>query len=332
MMNLKRFTLRNPSQARKGRAGENSNFHYGPGHLPFAVCSPGFSRFSRGDRLKPGLHTSQTENCCGENSATLRTLAKVATSPLGNTGQSAFTMVEIALCLGIVVFALVAIVGVLPTGLKVQKENLEETIINQDGVFLMEAIRSGSKGLDDLTNYVESITIKYGSQAPVTFTNSVRLVPNRLTNGLHIVGLLSTPKTERLPDGTFRQNSVTARVRAINGVASEKGRQGEESSFRYQLISEVVPFVNRPPFGSQSTTDDLRRSAYLLNNLYDVRLTVRWPLFQRGVNWETGRGRKTFRTLVAGELHGFGPPKSASYLYFFEPNAFVSTNSFSSTF
>ena len=37
--------------------------HCGPGHLPFAVCSPGFSLFSRGDRIKPGLHTSQTENC-----------------------------------------------------------------------------------------------------------------------------------------------------------------------------------------------------------------------------------------------------------------------------
>ena len=32
---------------------------------PFDACSPGFSRFSRGDRLKPGLPTRQSENCCG---------------------------------------------------------------------------------------------------------------------------------------------------------------------------------------------------------------------------------------------------------------------------
>jgi type II secretory pathway pseudopilin PulG len=250
--------------------------------------------------------------------------------------QSAFTMVEIALCLGIIAFALVAILGVLPTGLKVQKENLEETIINQDGVFLLEAIRSGSKGADDLTNYVESITVRYGTATPIVFTNTTQAVANRLTNGLHIVGLLSTPKRERLPDGTLRENSVTARVRAINGVASEKGRQGEELSFRYHLISEVLPYANRPPIGATSTIEDARHSLGLLANLYDVRLTIRWPLFQRGANWEFGRGRRTFRTLVDGELHGFGAPgpvtRNSSYLYFFEPNTFTLTNSFSSTF
>jgi hypothetical protein len=236
----------------------------------------------------------------------------------GRRQEAAFTMVEIALCLGIIAFALVGIIGVLPTGLKVQKENLEETIINQDGVFLLEAIRSGSKGADDLTNYVESVTVKYGTGTPIIFTNTTRNVANRLTNGLHIVGLLSTPKLERLPDGTIRSNSVTARIRAINGVASEKGKQAEDLSFRYHLISEVLPFSNRPAIG--------------LKNLYDVRLTIRWPLYQKAGTWEYGRGRKTFRTLVAGELHGFGPVRSPSYLYFFEPNSFTATNSFSSTF
>ena len=28
----------------------------------YVVCSPGFSRFSRGDRLKPGLQAGQNEN------------------------------------------------------------------------------------------------------------------------------------------------------------------------------------------------------------------------------------------------------------------------------
>ena len=74
-------------------------------------------------------------------------------------GESGFTMVEIALCLGVIAFALVAIIGVLPTGLKVQRENREETILNQDGTFFLEAIRSGSWGLDYLTNHVVSIEI-----------------------------------------------------------------------------------------------------------------------------------------------------------------------------
>ena len=60
---------------------------------------------------------------------------------------AAFTMVEIALCLGVIAFALVAIIGVLPTGVRVQRDNREDTIINQEGLLLLEAIRSGSQGL-----------------------------------------------------------------------------------------------------------------------------------------------------------------------------------------
>src|SRR6185295_11838839 len=72
--------------------------------------------------------------------------------------ESAFTMVEIAISLAIIAFALVAIIGVLPLGLDVQKENRQETIINQDAGYFMDAIRNGARGLDDLTNYVTGIT------------------------------------------------------------------------------------------------------------------------------------------------------------------------------
>ena len=61
-------------------------------------------------------------------------------------------MVEIAIgpTIG---FALVAIIGVLPIGMNTQRDNREETVINQDATVLMEAIRNGARGLDDLTNY-----------------------------------------------------------------------------------------------------------------------------------------------------------------------------------
>src|SRR5664280_2637396 len=72
--------------------------------------------------------------------------------------QSAFTMVEIAICLAIIGFALVAIIGVLPIGMNTQRDNREETIINQDATVFIEAIRGGARGLDDLTNYVYAIT------------------------------------------------------------------------------------------------------------------------------------------------------------------------------
>ena len=72
--------------------------------------------------------------------------------------RRAFTMIEIAISLAVIGFALVAIIGVLPIGMNVQKDNREETIINQDATVFMDAIRNGAQGLDDLTNYVMAIT------------------------------------------------------------------------------------------------------------------------------------------------------------------------------
>src|SRR3954447_22794768 len=99
-------------------------------------------------------------------------------------GRGGFTMIEIALCLAIIGFALVAIIGILPAGMQVQKDNREDTVVNQDAAYWMEAIRNGSVGLDDLTNYVDAI-----------ITNNVQVpVPGATyTSGFQIVGLLSTP-------------------------------------------------------------------------------------------------------------------------------------------
>ena len=49
-------------------------------------------------------------------------------------------MVEIALAIGILGIALVAIVGVLPVGLNVQKDNREDTLVEQEGDFFMEVL------------------------------------------------------------------------------------------------------------------------------------------------------------------------------------------------
>src|SRR5437660_5518368 len=72
--------------------------------------------------------------------------------------QSAFTMIEIAISLAVIAFALVAIIGILPTGMQVQKDNRQETIVNLDATIFLNAIRNGALGVDDLTNYVYAIT------------------------------------------------------------------------------------------------------------------------------------------------------------------------------
>src|SRR5688572_1608539 len=72
---------------------------------------------------------------------------------------AAFTLIEIAICLGVIAFALVAIIGILPAGLQVQRDNREDTIINQEGTYLLESIKNGAQGLSDLAGRVKHIII-----------------------------------------------------------------------------------------------------------------------------------------------------------------------------
>jgi type II secretory pathway pseudopilin PulG len=242
--------------------------------------------------------------------------------------DAAFTMVEIALSLGIIAFALVAIIGVLPSGMKVQRENREDTIVNQDAAYLLEAIRSGSRGVEELTNYVESITVRRGAVTTVYTNNRARpggYVP--LTNAQHIVALLSTPRVERLPNGSYRVNTVTAQMRSISGRALDQSAKMSDFAFRYQVTTEVNAFTNVPPeLGSSLPPMQAMQSINLAQNLYEVRVTMRWPLFQRGSTWDVGRYRRTLRTLVSGELLPLYTNTPAETLYLLEPYTFLSAH------
>lgn len=266
----------------------------------------------------------------------------------------AFTMVEIALSLAIIGFALVAIIGVLPSGLQVQRENREETIINQDANVWLSAIRSGARGYDDLTNYVDAITNvvtvfdrngnvvqapdRYGYTRSQCTLNDTLLPPKDvITNGARIIGLLSTRKYEFhdvAEQIVSRSNHVTAYVRAMSGSATEKAPQDNadvrELAFRYRMISEVVPYTrwdtnwvawNQPglPAGEAAARSNYwwvtsKQQA----NLHEVRLTFRWPLLPRG---GTGNGRQVFRATVGGDFiqandHGMA-------VYFLTPRSYV---------
>ena len=172
-------------------------------------------------------------------------------------------MVEIAICLAIIGIALVAIIGVLPLGINVQRDNREETLIDQDASVLMENIRNGARGLDDLTNYVYAITNFQTLYNPnpnptvlIGYTNGPAVF---LINGENIIGLLSTPEytdlnfnpTNNLFSGGY-SNYVVAYVRSLSGSAVEKPPQDNDiirsDSFSYKLICQNVPeAVNTPP-------------------------------------------------------------------------------------
>jgi type II secretory pathway pseudopilin PulG len=263
--------------------------------------------------------------------------------------ETGFTLIEIALSLGVIAFALVAIIGILPTGMQVQKENREETIISQDANLLLDAIRSGSKGLDDLTNYVIAITnyvttydsgYKVGQPPTVrgyTYRDSTASPRFPINNGARIIGLLSTPKYigyqgRDLPPrmqnpNFFISNYVVAYCRALSGAANDKFPQTnatiQDLAFSYRLSSDVVPYANYDlswtNFTQAQLSPDLTNSRYaawqmansLQTNLFDVRLIFRWPLLPNG---NVGTGRQVFRTMAGGHLQEteeFGFPKAA---------------------
>ena len=247
---------------------------------------------------------------------------------------SAFTLVEIAISLAIIGFALVAIIGVLPIGLNVQRENREQTIINQDASVFMNAIRSGARGLDHLTNAVQGITVyraQYDANTNMLAfyvryyipTDSLPAPPNfPLNDGFTIIGLLSMPKYVPLARGEFFSNHVVASVRAISGLATEKFPQDNpdvrQDAFSYRLITENVELPVPPAGPPQNTNSVNTTSRQLSRNLRELRLLFRWPLLASG---RTGNGRQTFRTLVSGTLTN--DPQGQLYTWFFQSQTFV---------
>lgn len=253
---------------------------------------------------------------------------------VSSPSRRAFTMVEIALCLAIIGFALVAIIGVLPAGLNVQRENREDTIITQDASYLMDAIRSGSRGPDELTNQVVNLknywTVFDTSGAfwvptvsdvdeytPDTSIATSYTAPDNslpLTNSSYVVGLLGRPKLQSVGTDLVRSNHVVVLMRAITGAATEKYPQKNNSvldlGLNYRLVVEVhnVPVINS---GSRYHRD-------LRANLHEVRLKYAWPVFLP--SQRIGNGRQTFRSQASGQLLPIdvnGHP-----LYFFNPAAY----------
>ena len=260
------------------------------------------------------------------------------------TRQSAFTMIEIALCLAIIGFALVSILLVLPSGMNTQRDTREETIVGQDASMLLESIRGGARGADDLTNYVYLITNYWAyynnlgkptiqGQNGYSFQGSTIAgqwpqTPSDffpITNGSRIIGLLSTPEytdgfqpITNLYNGGY-SNHVVAFVRSVSGLAIEKPPQNnsimQENSFSYRLLCVNAPMAADP--NSLLQSDFTREMA---RNLREVRLLFQWPLQPNG---SVGFSHQNFRTSVAGLLLATNEPGFAQALYFYQSESFT---------
>jgi type II secretory pathway pseudopilin PulG len=194
---------------------------------------------------------------------------------MSRQGELAFTMIEIALAIGVIGFALVAIIGILPAGMNVQKDNREDTLISQDAPYFLDAIRNGAvvsngyvysassngntpQSLDFLTNYVQSIKFVYVVNGFNTATNTF---PNRTypyLTGAEIIGLLSTPQTNyNSPFFTSNYFDTIATVRALGGPATEQNGLNSVMAFTYQMEVMITPFNSFAPLTINYTNQSL---------------------------------------------------------------------------
>jgi type II secretory pathway pseudopilin PulG len=253
--------------------------------------------------------------------------------------ERAFTMIEIAIAVGVIGFALVAIIGILPQGMNVQKDTREDTIISQDAPYFLNAIRNGEMRTNNnvLANYVESITVSNLTGGTyITYSNG----PNStLSTDMYIIGLLSTPEYDVRNTnlaGLMITNKVTAIVRAMTGSAIQQNGANSAMAFRYQLTVENVPWnsispdsTNYPayPINSPDWITRFNRSnelQYLTNNLRELRLKFAWPVIELpdGTIQKIGGASaspQTYRSLISSHLlvtnnYGF---------WFFQPQTYT---------
>jgi prepilin-type N-terminal cleavage/methylation domain-containing protein len=255
-------------------------------------------------------------------------------APAALRTSAGFTMIEIAICLAIIGFALVAIIGVLPLGMHTQRDVREATIINQDATVLLEAIRTGARGADDLTNHVYQIVNFWGqfdatgteiglgsnvfNYTGSTFYNSSWPLNQSnlpLTNGASIIGLMSMPEymnasgsvLPNLFNGGY-SNHITAYVRSISGLAAEQPPQ-DNSIMVNGTFTYHVYCVNASAASLSSAVG---------NNLHELRLTFLWPQLPNG-NLPQSPSYQTFRATVAGQL---AADPTNNNLHFYQPQSF----------
>lgn len=254
--------------------------------------------------------------------------------PRLNPGVAAFTLIEIALALGVIAIGLVSIIGLMPFGLGVQRENKDETVIDHDARLMFGFLKAGAAETNDLetlgrlwlhivpdakgqrkvwvTNTVityELTTRKPVGEPNVTVTElevvdprtPVRLNPEQIS----LASVLSAQSLAGTVQYDLAQNRmVVSRVqttmfmRAQAGSAYDKYPQTNQTvtqmAFTYKLVRELFPL--------QSTEVPFNNSVGSANPpalpAYEARLSFAWPAY--GPN-STGYGRRVYRAIIVPE-------------------------------
>jgi hypothetical protein len=226
--------------------------------------------------------------------------------------QGGFSIAEVMLAVGVVAFGLVAVLGVLPVGLTVQKDNREETIIRYDAQYWMTVLRAGMQPTDAL-HQVEWVELQVEdddgpvvyrahrprlggegydgpkSEWPPDMTYLFMGHLKQTTWPTDVIGWMSIPDRgyASLSDtphlGTVKK---TARVRAMNGHLFDRiyGRKvlvATKRDFKDLSLSGGETAFHPQPGGEFAFS-------YLLEtniapdpanaNLWRITLTFKWPV------------------------------------------------------
>ena len=214
-----------------------------------------------------------------------------------HNASGGFSIAEVMLAIGVVAFGLVAVLGVLPAGLTVQKDNREETIIRYDAQYWMTALRAGMQPTDAL-HQVEWVELQVDDGAgPVVYrAHRPRLggdgagpewrnLPSLFRGHLKqvswptdVIGWMSIPDNGTTLGGVKK----TARVRAMNGQLVDRiyGRKVLVAT-RREFLSEGDTAFHPLPGGAFAFS-------YLIethiapdsanDNLWRITLTFKWPV------------------------------------------------------
>jgi len=222
--------------------------------------------------------------------------------------EAAFTMVEVALSLAIVAFAMVAIIGVMPAGLNVQKENREDTIISQDAAFLLEAIRGGEASSNLTALSAGLVGNIYGVN---TTTYPPSGTPSFPYSPLDIVKRLSIPAwhTGNFTNGTL-PGVVGARFRAMSGGLGDTAGAATNAAFNYYVQVQITRF-NPDPYSPAYNA--------LATNLHEIKLAFQWPVYDDPASTvppvNFGNRSLVVRSLVSGQLVKLDDVTNGGYFF-----------------
>jgi len=148
-----------------------------------------------------------------------------------------------------------------------------------------------------------------------------------INSGTNIVGLLSTPEftdvTNFAPINSLfnggLSNHVVAYVRSLSGPGGRK-TAAEQRHYcgRFLLPTASCASMRRWARDTNALAFNVPYDTQLADSLRELRLTFFWPQLPNG---SLGKGRQTFRTLVAGQMTQTFT--NNLWLYFYQSQSFT---------